>query len=415
MIAHTERAHAKLSPSASHRWMECPGSIRLSEGIAESSSVFADEGTAAHELCAHCLNTVFDPARFLNYVVDIRAKSASTRFLMPGTPVDHDIGRFLVDEEMVESVDLYVNYVRGLIEPGDEFEVEYRFDLQHVADGMFGTGDAVIYKEKSAHLYVADFKYGRGVAVEPDENPQLLAYGLGAIKRHGNRPLTAITLAIVQPRAAHAKGSIREWTSDAMGLLDFEHQLREAALATEAPDAPLKAGDHCRFCPAAGLCPALRAKTNDIATAGFTDDEPAEKISGQQVAEALAEVDLLDIRGKRVRQLAHDMATSGHVVPGWKLVAKRATRKWRDEKAAADQLMMIHEIPRSSIYIEEMISPAKCESLMPGKNKDARAAALSAMVTKQSSGAVLVPADDKRPAISTSDGSEFEAMEIPAA
>lgn len=415
MTAHTERAHAKLSPSASHRWMECPGSIKLSEGIESSSSVFADEGSAAHELAAHCLNTGFDPARFLNYVVDIKAKSASLRFLMPGTPVDNDIGRFEVDEEMVESVDLYVNYVKAQVEPGDEIEIEYRFDLQHVADGMFGTGDAVVYKVKTGQLIVADFKYGRGVAVEPDSNPQLLSYGLGAIKRHGNRPLMSITLAIVQPRAAHAKGSIREWTTDAMDLLEFENVLREAAAATEAPDAPLKPGEWCRFCPAAAICPALRAKANAIATQGFTEMAEPEKMSPAALAEILAEIPILTGWASRVMAYAHDQAVAGNKIPGFKLVAKRATRKWRDESEAAGALQTMFEIPRSSLYVEEMISPAVCEKLMPGKNKEARARALDSYVTKQSSGAVLVPEDDKRPAISTSDGSEFLETEIPAA
>ncbi len=407
MTAHTERAHAKLSPSASHRWMECPGSIRMSEGIEQGSSVFADEGTAAHELAAHCLNTGFDPDRFLNYVVDIKAKSASTRFLMPGTPIDNGIGRFQIDEEMAEGVDLYVNYVRGLIDPGDEFEVEYRFDLQHISSGMFGTGDVIIYKIKTAHLIVPDFKYGRGVAVEPDENPQALSYGCGAIKRYGNRPLAKVTLAIVQPRCAHPKGPIREWETTAMDVLEFEQTLREAAVATELPDAPLKAGEWCRFCPAAAICPALRAKANAIATAGFEEAIEPQKMAPEQLAAALAEVDILEQWAARVRGYAHDQAVAGIKVPGWKLVAKRATRKWRDEASAAEQLMLLHEIPRSSLYVEEMISPAVAEKLMPGRNKEVRAKALDSLVTKQSSGAVLVPEDDKRPALISTDGSEF--------
>ncbi len=96
-------------------------------------------------------------------------------------------------------------------------------------------------------------------------------------------------------------------------------------------------------------------------------------------------------------------------------MAKRATRKWRDETEAAGQLMTLFEIPRSSIYVETIVSPAVCEKLMPGKNKEIRAKALDGLVTKQSSGAVLVPEDDKRPALITTDGSEFDLVEIPAA
>ena len=403
MTAHTERAHAKLSPSAAHRWMACPGSVALSEGIERGSSIFADEGTAAHELASHCLTLGFDAERFAGQFVDIDGKSPATRFLIE----DNDSERtFEVDDEMVESVQIYLDFVRGCYEAGDELDVEYRFDLQHIADGMFGTGDCVIYKPKTGDLIVVDFKYGRGVPVEPKENPQLLLYGLGAVRRHGNRPLRDITLAIVQPRCAHVEGSIRTWVADSVSLMEWEVDITGAARNTEKPDAKLLPGEWCKFCPAAAICPANRAKAVEIAGLEFAAEgkDPA-GLTPEELSETLEEVGIVEAWAKNVLRYAHDQAMAGNAPPGWKLVEKRARRKWKNDSEAA-QWWIDMGVSEADIFEQVMHSPAQMEKHAPGSNKEKRAAAMASIVNKQSSGAVLVPVSDKRPPIS-SGGSEF--------
>ena len=153
MADHTARAHSTLSASSSHRWMACPGSIRMSAGLESRTNSFAAEGTAAHQLAETCLSP-------------------------PGMNADDMIGRtikvegfeFEVDLEMVEAVDVYVAYVSDLRAKGYYVELEQRFDLSSLYPGMFGTADCVAYDEKTKHLVVADYKHGRGVAVEPQEN-----------------------------------------------------------------------------------------------------------------------------------------------------------------------------------------------------------------------------------------------------
>ena len=408
---HTERAHAKLAPSASHRWIECPGSIRLSEGIEQVSSSFANEGTAAHELASHCLNTGFDADRFADWVVDIRGKEWHEKFLRHGAATD-GMNRFPIDEEMVEGVQMYLDHIRQIVaeadDPGIEMDVEHRFDLTHIHPDMFGTGDCVIYSPAMQHLWVVDLKYGRGVQVDSVDNEQLLTYGVGAVKRHHNRPLTDVTLTIVQPRGHHAKGPVRAWLTDLLEVMEFAERLKIAAARCEQPDAPLKVGDWCKFCPAAAICPANRDAALAVARAEFSEGainvaEP-ETMTMQDVAAALKHADVLENWLQRLREYAHAQATGGSMPPGFKLVAKRAYRRWKDEQSVVSSLRNLFDLADVDIYAEPKVkSPAQVEKVMGKK----QAAELGVFITKQSSGTVLAPENDSRPAVKPDASGDF--------
>lgn len=424
--AHTQRAHARLSPSSAYRWMACPGSIRMSEGIEDRTSSYAAEGTACHELAAHCLERGFDPQEFLGWTIDT-APPEGCGVIGSTRPVD-GVTRFEVDEEMVEAVALYIEHIRDLLPTKGEYEldVEQRLDMTHIHPEIYGTGDVVLYQVDEARLHVIDLKYGKGVAVDPRENPQLMLYGAGAVRRYHNRPLREIVLHIVQPRAPHVRGPVRSWTTDPLTLMEFEDDLRVLAERTEAAtrafhsarpqksNAPwerqfLTPGEHCRFCKAAPTCPALREQSLADAMAEFADDgevvlRPVETLSVEDRVRVFKATDRLANWIKAVQEFEHAEAVAGRGLPGFKLVAKRAMRKWKDEAEVKAVLSDEYLLGAAETHSEpKLLSPAQIEKVVGKKNFGA----LEGLVVKQSSGTNLVPESDPRPAVTADAASEF--------
>lgn len=426
MTNHVDRKHARLAPSAASRWFACPGSIRMSQGIENRGSVYADEGSAAHELAQHCYSTGFDADRFLGEFVNLDAADAAEKVC----DVSHNGERsFKVDDEMADGVQTYLDLVRGIATThgGMEVSCEEFVDLSYLGvpglDG--GTADFAAYDPQDKVLELVDFKYGRGVAVDPQENKQLLCYALGAIRRFSNRGLAKLRLTVVQPRCPHPGGPVRTWEADVLDLLDFEAELRTRAQKTiEASQLfdlrqghetdwralYLRAGEHCKFCPAGAACPERRGHMLKLAQAEFSAVGEmtlpvVAELSGDQLSRLLGDVDQIEDWCRRVKDHAHLEASHGRIPPGWKLVAKRATRKWKDEGNITWALEEVFGV--TDVYQPmKLKSPAQIEPLMPGKNKAARAKALDQFVTKESSGSVLAPESDPRPAVQA-DASEF--------
>lgn len=409
MSNHTERSHARLSPSASKRWIECPGSVRMTEHMPNKTSAFADEGTAAHELAEHCLRTGFDASRFLGYFVNLEVEDAIRKISQQ--PIGDRT--YEVTEEMADGVQQYLDFVNALVvDPDVEWESEQKVDLTHI-DGMdSGTADFFSYHKKNKVLDLADLKYGRGVPVDPRENTQLLIYAVGVVKRMHNRGIAKVRLTIVQPRCPHPDGPVRTWECDPLELMEFEADLRGYAKRTFEADAPVKAGEWCKFCLAIATCPTKRAQALGIAKAEFSPigelDLPiVSEMSSGALAEVLKEVDQLEEWCRRVKEHAHSEAVHGRMPTGFKLVAKRATRKWRDEGSVRDTLADTYGLSDEQIYVDPKLkSPAQLEPLLPGKNKGERSKRLEPFVTKESSGTVLAVESDPRPAV-RADASEF--------
>lgn len=373
---HGSRAHSHLGASIAHRWLACPGSVRMSLGIEDRQTVFAAEGSAAHELAEMCLRADFAPAAdFIGEKIVVGNHT------------------FEVDEEMAEAVQLYVDTVQALRDPGDLLFIEHRFDLTSVYDDMFGTNDCGIYKP-DGRVIVLDYKHGAGHAVEAEDNPQLKYYGIGllSIPTLRGAKISQVELVIVQPRAPHRDGPVRSWTTDPLTLLDFAGELREGALATTDPNAPLAAGDHCKFCPAAGICPALREIAITRAQDEFVD-VVAPDLTEAEISDLLEKCSLIEDGIRAIRAEAFNRAQGGAAIPGWKLVAKRAVRKWSGEPdVVKGRLAFDFGLTPEQIVEEKLRSPAQIEKLLKGDDKKA----LAGLVVAESSGVTLARETDRR-------------------
>jgi hypothetical protein len=344
-------AHSKIGASSMYRWSQCPGSVKLSEGVPNVSSAYAQGGTDAHELAATCLQD--------------------------GVLTSGD-----------EAVDVYLEAVHEENTEGTTLHVETSFDLSAIHPGCFGTADAVVWNPLSRLLTVMDYKHGAGIPVSVWGNPQLRYYGLGALLSLGY-PADKVKLVIVQPRCDHADGPVRSETIDAMDLLDFAADLKRFAVATEAENAPLKAGEHCRFCPAgkALKCPEVKNKAQAIAKTVF---QPSVSYDPAELARCLDARETVKAWLKNLDEFAYAEAEAGRCPPGYKLVDKQGRRKWKAD------LSPPHPVTAPDWYEPaELKSPAQLEKL-----KDPAAKKFAAANTiKESSGHVLVPEDGKRPAV----------------
>lgn len=385
--------HSKIGASSASRWMNCPGSVRLCENTARRSSEYADEGTAAHALAEMCLNKSFE----INDG-NIRAQDAHNYLgqIVEGQPVTVD---------MADAVNVYLNEVYSDYKPGDEQEFEVRFSLNNLHTGLFGTADRVRYRPSTKTLRITDYKHGAGVPVEVEDNPQLLYYGLGGAFRMHNRGISKIEIQIVQPRCPHSDGAIRMVSYDAIDVMDFAADLKEAALRTEDPNAPLKPGKWCRWCAAAGFCPALTKQAIDTATTEFgagIEYDPGE------LSEALAKVPMIKQWIKSIDEFAYGEAQAGRILPGWKIVEKRGTRKWRDDQQAIVGLKQAG-LSEAQIYEKpELLSVPKIEKVVGKKHMKE----LEELIVVESSGTVLAPLSDRRPAVAKATAmEEFAAID----
>ncbi len=365
----SEMAHSPIGASSMHRWENCPGSVRLCKTVPNRSSAYSEEGTLAHTVASEIL------------------EGKAYAEILP--------------EGMLDAVWVYVHFVNGIREkhPDSVVLIEHRFALDKIHPGLFGTADCVIYVREEKLLYVIDYKHGAGVPVEVRENEQLMYYGLGALLSTGY-PCRHVELVIVQPRCPHSDGPIRSWKFEALELLNFADRLALSAARTTNEQAPLVPGEHCRFCSASGICPKIHEKALEIARTEFS---PSLSYDPATLAQALSWAPVLEGWAKNLREFAYAEAQHGRCPPGWKLVAKRATRRWRTEDGLADGLALRTGLGREEFFERRIKSPAQVEKLVKKVN-------LTELTVAESSGLALVPAEDKRPAAKPDALAEFEVI-----
>ena len=248
---------------------------------------------------------------------------------------------------------------------------------------MFGSTD--LMGRIGSKAIILDWKFGSGVAVSAEENEQLMFYAAAAMRTPDAQWVfdgaTEIELIIVQPP------EIKRWTTTRARIEQFERDLVRAVATAGQADAPLKHGEHCRWCNAKPVCPIMTGAV-DRAVAIKMD-----KIDVDKLGSYLHNADLLEAWIKDLRALAEDMLTKGKPVPGWKMVPTRATRSWVKE-ADAKAALLLH-LKESEVMVTKLVSPAAAEKLL----KAQKLKLPDGLTASISSGTTIAPESDPRPAV----------------
>lgn len=377
-INHKERAHAKLSASGASRWATCPGSVQMEEGIPDRESIYAQEGTLAHEMSELKLKHYLDPKGFGK-----RKLNAAIKKLKENE---------LYQAEMDSYTDSYVDFIKekALSFPSNPYiEIEKRVDFSRWVDGGFGTCDCVLIHGST--LSIIDLKYGKGVPVSAEQNEQLILYALGAYDAFNLiYNLDKIELNIVQPRI----NNFTTWEISLTELLlwgDYFKVQAEKALGGNGELVP--SAKACKFCKARDICTAraennlsleseIKLKPNEI-----PKDKLYEYISrGEDIAKWVADL----------KAYALDMCLKGEDVKGLKAVAGRTSRSWTNQDEAINKLIE-GGIDEAIIYDKVPLTLAKLEKAL---GKQQFTALVGDLVVTSEGKPTLVFENDKRPAIS---------------
>jgi hypothetical protein len=382
--------HSKLPSSGAERWMTCPGSVVLSEGMPESESEYAAEGTRAHAFAERWLTLYF-------------AQHGSEP--SPTSPEEVEIKKH---------VKVYVDECINLAGKGSKVFVEKKVA---VSEDVYGTADFISWHSNTSTIYVRDLKYGAGVSVDVGRSVQLRIYALAALMAM-KLPAKVVNIGIVQPRYEHPDGFVRSVDFDTTELLDLHADVMDAVervtLAENSKDSKgwdetyLKPSEKgCRWCLASPKCPILKKSAQALAKQVFSVAPAGEVLSpGTELAKpsydplSLARtLDFLPILEgwiKNTREFAYGEAEKGNEIPDYKLVEKTAVRKWKDDVIPARIAKTLGVEATELFKPAELINIGDAVKLAPGKNAKERDAVLEPFVERKSSGHTLVHISDKR-------------------
>ena len=362
-MAHENRAHAVLSASSSKRWLNCPPSAKLNAEIPDITTEYAKEGTDAHELAEYKVNQL----------LGIKADN-------PAENLDY------YNQEMEDCTDIYAQYIAEQMSQYSSpvVMVEQRIDFSRYVPGGFGTGDCIIVADDV--LTVIDLKYGKGVAVKAEYNPQMMLYALGALEMFSILyDINEVKMVIFQPRIEN----ISEFSMPVSDLLNWaENELRPKAKLAAKGEGEFCAGEHCRFCKVKATC---RKRAEYNLTIAKYDFAPPDMLEDSEIEMILERADALTAWAVDVKEYALSEALKGRKWNGYKVVEGRSNRKYTDEKMAAAVVKNAGKDPYSE---PKILGITEMTKLLGGKKKFDEL--LSKYVCKPQGKPTLVPESDKR-------------------
>ena len=351
--------------STAKRVIGCPGSVALCAKMPpKPSSKYADEGTLLHNVMDLILTTGQTPESFVGMEYE-------------GIKLTEE----LINEKVYPAL-----AALDAVDPNKEMEyaTETRVGFGDLLPGVFGSTD--LLGRIGQRAFILDWKFGSGVPVGAEDNPQLMFYAAAAMRTPEVQwvfdECDEIECIIVQPP------SVKRWVTDKKRIKAFEQELLMAVKIAQLPDAPINTGDHCRWCAAKPTCPKMTGAVDRAVHAQL------DILNVAQISSYLKQADMLEQWITDLRALAHQVLEAGKPVPGYKLVAKRAIRQWGDDDQAL--VAMLNEgIPEEELTTVKVISPAQAEKVLKKHGKQLPANQVVAV----SSGSTLAEEADPRPAV----------------
>ena len=351
--------------STAKRVIGCPGSVALCAKMPpKPSSKYADEGTLLHNVMDLILTTGQTPESFVGMEYE-------------GIKLTEE----LINEKVYPAL-----AALDAVDPNKEMEyaTETRVGFGDLLPGVFGSTD--LLGRIGQRAFILDWKFGSGVPVGAEDNPQLMFYAAAAMRTPEVQwvfdECDEIECIIVQPP------SVKRWITDKKRIKAFEQELLMAVKIAQLPDAPINTGDHCRWCAAKPTCPKMTGAVDRAVHAQL------DILNVAQISSYLKQADMLEQWITDLRALAHQVLEAGKPVPGYKLVAKRAIRQWGDDDQAL--VAMLNEgIPEEELTTVKVISPAQAEKVLKKHGKQLPANQVVAV----SSGSTLAEEADPRPAV----------------
>lgn len=356
---HNERKHAKLSASGSSRWINCPGSVAAEEPYGDKSSVYANEGTLAHEISDYCLKNEYDA----DYCLDKKLKYLNIK-------VDGYKSSHAITEEMADMVQEYLDYVRSHETMETVLFTEQRVDFSNIVPDGFGTLDSAVMNPVDNILHIIDAKFGRGF-VDAKENTQGILYALGMYNEMGFLyDFDSVRIHIAQPKIKN----FSSWDISVKDLMRVGEQLKENALIALKPDAPRIAGDkQCEWCKASGNCKEQLKYMQGLLKLDFDveidDFEDGDKVNDRGKLSIKEKVNLFNSR-KFIEKILnmnatnlHDLLSTGNDIPTLKLVLSSPNRKWKDSAEKK-----LKKLLKKEAYNKKLIGLGEAEKKI-GKDK----------------------------------------------